>query len=441
MVDVTKLSGQMLHGWTLSDPIGRGDSAIVYSAFNDTRDAAVKIFFPEALDKHGFSEEKQRLELQLQLKNCDHPNLVKVYDGGVAEELEGTLFLVMQKVPGSTLDKILVKVPRSSISTLIKQLADAAHFLEDLDLVHRDIKPANIIVNDEISQLTLLDFGIIKNLVTDESGRLSGNRFVATPRYSPPEFVWREEVESKEAWRAVTFYQIGGVLHDLITRRRLFDGNDQPAARLYDAIKLLSPQIDADDCERWLTQLAKCCLIKDWRERLRFVPSWESFLAPTDEGDILQRQVAIRLRQVRREEMEISKQVSQEKADGNKRIQALWELQDKVFLDTHRFLSGTQIFPRFSTNNSSPNSTQYKMTFELEEAPALGFNCRIKVEIMLQIRDGADESTELSIGGFRNDTEVIFEGKWVERLTLESASSLIQGSLLQIADSLVPKES
>src|SRR5262249_15214110 len=168
------------------------------------REAAIKIFYPDALDKHGFSEEHQRLELQLQLKDCTHPNLVRVFDGGVANELDGTLFLVMEKVPGTTLDKLLERIPRTAIPTLLKQLAEAAHYLDDRDLVHRDIKPANIILNDDMSQLTLLDFGIIKNLVTDESGRLSGNRFVATPRYSPPEFVWRTEVESKDAWRAVT---------------------------------------------------------------------------------------------------------------------------------------------------------------------------------------------------------------------------------------------
>ena len=442
MIDVKKLSGQSFREWNLSAPLGAGDSAIVYAATNGDAEAAIKIFYPDALDKHGFSEEQQRLELQLQLKDCTHPNLVRVFDGGVADELEGTLFLVMEKVPGATLDKLLGKIPRTAVPILMRQLADAAHYLEDHDFVHRDIKPANIIVNDDLSQLTLLDFGIIKNLVTDESGRLSGNRFVATPRYSPPEFVWRTEVESKDAWRAVTFYQIGGVLHDLIMRKRLFDGNDQPPARLYDAIRYLSPAFDGADCDEWLVRLAKYCLIKDWRERLRFVPSWESFIEPTsDEDELAEKQRAIRLRQVRREEMEMAKQATQQKSDGNKRIQALWELQDKVFLDTRRFLSGTQIFPRFSTNHASPSTTQHRMKFEFEEASELGFNCRVKAEISFQIKDGDDESTNLSIRALRNDTEVIFEGAWLEHLTIETASSIIQRCLVQIADLVVPAES
>ena len=215
MIDVKRLSGQTFRGWALEDSLGSGDSAIVYRASKSDQESAIKIFFPEALDKHGFPEERERLELQLFIKGEVHANLVKVFDGGIADEFDGTLFLIMERVIGQTLDRLLKDVPRTSIAPLIKQLADAAHFLEDRNLVHRDIKPANIIINDEMSRLTLLDLGIVKNLIADESGRLSGNRFVATPRYSPPEFVWRAEVESKESWRAVTFYQIGGVLHDL----------------------------------------------------------------------------------------------------------------------------------------------------------------------------------------------------------------------------------
>ena len=272
MVDVTKLSGATFREWELHEELGRGGSAIVYAAQKGTQHAAIKIFLLDALGKHGFSVELERLELQLQLKGKkQHLHLVEIFEGGVAEELGSTLFLVMEKVDGQTLDKVLPEIPRASLGTLIKQLSDAAQFLEQQDLVHRDIKPENIVINDSFSSLTLLDFGVVKNLLEDESGRLSGNRFVATPRYSPPEFVWRNEVESPEAWRAITFYQIGGTLHDLIMKKRLFDGQDEPPARLYDSIKLTSPAITANDCDDWLVVLAKSCLVKDWRERLRLV--------------------------------------------------------------------------------------------------------------------------------------------------------------------------
>jgi serine/threonine protein kinase len=96
MPGVRELAGQTFRGWRITRELGRGDSAIVYEAVDGARKAAIKFFFPEALSKHGFSEETQRLELQLQLRGKKHhPNLVEIYGGGVAEELGGTLFIVM----------------------------------------------------------------------------------------------------------------------------------------------------------------------------------------------------------------------------------------------------------------------------------------------------------------------------------------------------------
>ena len=200
--------GVKFREWTLGEVLGSGDSATVYSATDGTKVVAVKIFHLDALSKHGLEEETERIELQLSLVGQDHPNLVQVISGGVAEELDGTLFLVMELVPGRTLDKCAADVPRGTIVPLLKQLVEANRFLESKELVHRDIKPANIVISDDFTKLTLLDLGIVKNLVADDSGRLSGYRFVATSRYSPPEFVWRTEAESAEAWRAVTVYQI-----------------------------------------------------------------------------------------------------------------------------------------------------------------------------------------------------------------------------------------
>lgn len=438
-MDVRQLSGTSFRGWSLTKELGRGDSAIVYEASKDGTDAAIKIVFPEALDKHGFWEEKERLELQLQLTGRkQHSNLVEIYGGGRAEELGNTLFLIMERIQGRTLDKVLAEIPRRAIAPLIKQLASAAKFLEDRNLIHRDIKPANIVVNEDFLKLTLLDLGIVKSLVTDDSGRLSGNRFVSTPRYSPPEFVWRTESESIESWRAITFYQIGAILHDLIMRKCLFDGEDQPTARLYDAIKLMSPIIEANDCDQWLVVLAKCCMVKDWRERLRLI-SWKSFDGPiTDAGDIAQKQLEIRIRQIRRDEIETAKETQSAGTSQDKRIQDLWDLQDKVFLETRRFLTGSQIFPRFSTNHTQKNQTKYMMVFQFEESSQLGFQNKLFATITLDAKSDLGQSTEMTVSVTCPDQKYEFEGTWIEVLTVESASAIIQPILLQTADKIVP---
>jgi eukaryotic-like serine/threonine-protein kinase len=77
------------------------------------------------------------------------------------------------------------------------------------------------------------------------------------------------------------FIKLVATLHDLIMRMPLFDGWDQPCAKLYDAVRFHSPEINTSDCEEWLIQLARCCLVKNWRERIQLV-SWESFDGPPD---------------------------------------------------------------------------------------------------------------------------------------------------------------
>jgi len=289
VANVENLAGTEIQGWRLTREIGRGADGIVYASSKDGAEAAVKIFFPEALAANGLPAARERLELQLGLiGRKHHPNLVEVYAGGEDSSL-GTLFLVMELVHGTSLDKLIGKVPSSAVPRLMDQLASASEFLEREDLVHRDIKPANIVISDDFQMLTLLDLGIVYRLPgDDDQGRLSGKEFVATLRYSPPEFVWRtEEGNVDGAWRAVTFYQIGATLHDMIMGKVLFAGYDTPRACLYDAVREMTPVIESSDVDPRLVQIAQACLLKDWRQRLQFL-SWDSFRESVPQVDAQQ---------------------------------------------------------------------------------------------------------------------------------------------------------
>jgi hypothetical protein len=86
----------------------------------------------------------------------------------------------------------------------------------------------------------------------------------------------REEEDSDDGWRAVTFYQLGAVLHDMIMRRRLFDEIEAPPARLIEAVRGARPVIDATDVAPHLVSLARNCLQKNWKLRLELV-RWNDF--------------------------------------------------------------------------------------------------------------------------------------------------------------------
>ena len=94
------------------------------------------------------------------LAGCDHPNLVRVVDLDVHE---GRLFVVMEHVPGLTLDRFVHQYrpgPRQA-ARLVAELARAVAYLHHRGIVHQDIKPQNVLVDDR-GRPRLIDFGLAR---------------------------------------------------------------------------------------------------------------------------------------------------------------------------------------------------------------------------------------------------------------------------------------
>lgn len=441
MRDVKNLKGTTFRGWAVLDEIGRGADGIVYKAVQTDKNVALKMFFPEAVAKNGLGEERERLELQLGLVGAKHhPNLVEIYEGGFDEEFQ-TFFLVMEYAPGRSLDKLLDTLPRQAIAPLLRQLSEAARYLHTKGLAHRDIKPANIVVSDDFSVLTLLDLGIATRDVDGaDDKQLSGEEFVASVRYSPPEFVWRTEVRTDEsAWTAISFYQIGATLHDMLMQKPIFQGCDIPRAKLYDAVRLTTPEIIAKDCESWLAQVASACLVKSWRERVQIV-NWDMFLGPVDDSsDASNKLLDIRLRQILsdQERLRISEEkVKQPQPD---RTQELWRLQSETFLRVRQFLMTANIFPRFSGNHEASGDGGYTLRYRFDANADLLFKKQLLIEIVFKASPATQLTTDLlflaSIAG-----EEISRSSWTEAFTVESAADLCQRALIEVASQVIEIE-
>lgn len=440
MADIRNLKGVVISGWTLTREIGSGADGIVYAGTKDDKEVAIKLFFPESLAENGEAAALERLELQLGLVGTQpHPNLVQVYAGGRDESL-GLLYLVMDLVPGQSLDKVIGVLPPEKIPNLVKQLASAAKYLEDQELYHRDIKPANIVVSDDFEKLTLLDLGIVYQIPRDiDDARLSGMEFVATLRYSPPEFVWRTEPSNDDgAWRAVTFYQIGATLHDMIMKKVLYTGHDQPRARLYDCVKEHTPVIQSTECEKWLVQLAQACLLKDWRQRLQFV-KWENFDGPGVATDTAQQERGLRLRQIRNEEVRLATARKPVDASGPTRAQELWQLNSSLFLEVRTYLLDSSIFPKFSANETKTPDGEYISQFTFHNDGSQDFGGRLTIQIQLKVAPMIEVATELTFDAMLNDTP-ISKAIWTEMFTVESAFGICRQALLDAVDLLLPKD-
>ncbi len=210
-----ELLGSKVGSWTPVRLIDSGKSAVVFEAESDSTRCALKIFDPELVERFGTDVQSARVERELALRGKEHPHLVRILDGGQCPKTK-YFFIAMELLAGQPLSKVLQMLPREKIWPIMAQVASAARFLEQLNLVHRDIKPDNIVVDDDFHIARLLDLGIIRPIgepgITDGDDRT----FIGTLQYSSPEFLFRTENDTPDGWRALTFYQLGALLHDLI---------------------------------------------------------------------------------------------------------------------------------------------------------------------------------------------------------------------------------
>lgn len=271
------LTGGPVAGWELTERMSHGKSAVVMRGRRDQANAAIKIFHPGLIEQYGRDAQVIRISRERELIEKSHPNVVRILDAGACDAT-GHLFVAMEVAAGQPLSKLLASIPRANISVLIEQLARAAMQLENWGLTHRDIKPDNIHVTDDLASLTLLDFGVLKPHGDDSATSLQASKaFIGTHQYSPPEMIHGREENTLDGWRAITFYQIGAVLHDLITRDAIFAYATHRHADLVAAIDNDDVTVTADDVDPHLCNLATRCLLKRPKDRLELV-HWDDFM-------------------------------------------------------------------------------------------------------------------------------------------------------------------
>lgn len=271
---IKSLEGKSIGGWAIDGKFGFGKSAVVMRASKDGREGAVKVFHPELIERYGEGVQLERIARECSLIGAKHPNLVEIYDGGKCSE-SGHLFVVMEAVPYKNLRELLQDIPFPSIRPIIAQVAQASMFLEERGLAHRDIKPENIAVSPDFQTVKLLDLGVLRPFGEADLTDVDHRPFIGTLRYSSPEFLQRKEDDSPEGWRAVTFYQLGAVLHDLLMKKEIFSEYSAPYSVLVQAVLEKVPEVFGGDPS--LVRLCNHCLTKSPKTRCELV-SWTNFV-------------------------------------------------------------------------------------------------------------------------------------------------------------------
>lgn len=222
---MTTLPPAQIGRYRIERELGRGTMGVVYEA-EDTalgRKVALKTFGTmEAIgsrDREAF--EKRFLSEARISATVEHEHVVGVYDVGRDFET-GLLFIALEFVRGETLADRLAHgpIPWKEAASHIAKVARALHVAHAQHVVHRDIKPANIMINTA-GEPKVMDFGIAKASASQLT--LAGQVF-GTPAYMSPEQASGEEVDGRS-----DIFSLGGVLYELVTNTRPFEGPNVPA--------------------------------------------------------------------------------------------------------------------------------------------------------------------------------------------------------------------
>ncbi|HOE65075.1 MAG TPA: bifunctional serine/threonine-protein kinase/formylglycine-generating enzyme family protein [Candidatus Hydrogenedentes bacterium] len=219
--------GQVVAGrYTVLDMLGRGGMGCIYRVHDNTlnEEVALKTLLPQfARDKLVVERFYNEARIARQLS---HPNIVRVHDIGVAENL---LYISMEIVRGKSLRTILDELPAGSrlpIKTTLRIMDEVCEALKYAHqyTIHRDIKPENIMLTTE-GKVKLMDFGISK-LVANP--RLTAASVVmGTPLYMSPE----QLRDSSRVDARADIFSVGVVLYEILTNN-LPTGVPRPASQL-----------------------------------------------------------------------------------------------------------------------------------------------------------------------------------------------------------------
>ena len=228
--------------------LGTGGSGIVYLA-NDTQ--LMRPVVLKVLKRGALTPEQMRSTVLREARMAsaiEHPNVCGIYE--VGEEGEEA-FIVMQYVPGQSLDKLIAKGP-ASLQLLLSvgiQIADGLHEAHNLGIFHRDLKPANVMLTDG-GLVKILDFGLARRLPPEKMefdpvtpGRRKPGPPLATytarggtvAYMAPEQFVTGQSSVQSDLWA------LGIILYELASGRHPFvrpDGDEFQGIR---AIQFLDP--------------------------------------------------------------------------------------------------------------------------------------------------------------------------------------------------------
>lgn len=262
--------------------IGSGGSGVVFLA-NDTllqRPVVLKLL------KRGAQTAEQVRTTQLRearlASAIDHPNVCAIYEVG---EEDGEAYIVMQYIPGKSLDKVIAEGPANVQLVLSSgmQIADGLQAAHSLGIFHRDLKPANVMLTDG-GLIKILDFGLARQLKREKLTEPNGSFDPSLPG-QPPQIVpgatytarggtiaymAPEQFVTGQSSVQSDIFALGLILYEMVSGRHPFHRPDAQELQSIRAIQFAAPPSLREivpDIPRELESVILRCLEKQPSER------------------------------------------------------------------------------------------------------------------------------------------------------------------------------
>lgn len=197
--------GQSLGKYKILAPLGSGGFGAVYLAQDTWIDKRVAIKVPHRQNL-DFGELLREPRL---LASVSHPNIVSII---TAEKEDNVFFIVMEYVPGETLEHLIAAAGALDINRSLDftcQICNAMDHAHRQGVIHRDLRPANVLVTDH-DMLKVADFGTSRFLEI----AAHGTTVIGSPPYMAPEQFHGKAVFASDIYSVgITMYQmLTGVL-------------------------------------------------------------------------------------------------------------------------------------------------------------------------------------------------------------------------------------
>jgi HAMP domain-containing protein len=234
--------------------LGQGGMGTVYRVQDRELDeeVALKVLIEAAFGAGTEAVEVLKQETRL-ARSITHPNVVRVFDLG---ESEGTYFLTMEYVPGTTLTELLERRGPLDLAPglqIAKQICRGLSAVHKAGVIHGDLKPRNVMVMAS-GVVKLMDFGVARGTRLGKQEGLMGGSL----HYMSPEQARGAEIDPQS-----DLYSAGVTFYEMFTGSRPFESDERAELRrrhLYESPP--DPRTKRSDLPDLLAQVILACLEK-----------------------------------------------------------------------------------------------------------------------------------------------------------------------------------